>query len=252
MPPRCALVAVADAWRWGAVDRATLEGSRRCRRRGRVDRGAGVPERIRQLRPPERARSRQPGLEGLVGRHHVRRRHAADPPIALVEVQGYTYAALLAAADLAAELPDAGLDPGDLRRAHVDLRDRFNERYWDPRGWFALGLDGSGRPIDALTTNPGHALWCGIAEAVTRRSVPRPAARAGPVVGLGTAHAGQVNGRVRPAELPQRLRLAARHSDLRRWCRPLREVGCGRPPRGRRTRRCRPGSPAARPSCSPA
>ena len=25
-------------------------------------------------------------------------------------------------------------------------------------------MDGAGRPIDALTTNPGHALWCGIAE----------------------------------------------------------------------------------------
>ena len=27
-----------------------------------------------------------------------------------------------------------------------------------------LGLDGDGRQVDALTTNPGHALWCGIAD----------------------------------------------------------------------------------------
>jgi len=44
------------------------------------------------------------------------------------------------------------------------LRDDFNDRFWDPRGWFALALDGSGRRVDALTTNPGHALWTGIAE----------------------------------------------------------------------------------------
>ena len=44
------------------------------------------------------------------------------------------------------------------------LRDRVNEDFWDERGWFAMGLDGVGRRIDALTTNPGHALWSGIAE----------------------------------------------------------------------------------------
>ena len=36
--------------------------------------------------------------------------------------------------------------------------------YWDARGWYALALDGQGRPVDALTTNPGHALWAGIAD----------------------------------------------------------------------------------------
>ena len=36
--------------------------------------------------------------------------------------------------------------------------------FWDERGWFAIGLDGDGRQIDSLTTNPGHALWTGIAD----------------------------------------------------------------------------------------
>ena len=44
------------------------------------------------------------------------------------------------------------------------MRRRFNETFWDPRGWFVLGLDGRGRPIDALASNPGHALWTGIAD----------------------------------------------------------------------------------------
>ncbi len=84
-------------------------------------------------------------------------------PIALVEVQGYTYAALVGAADLA--------DPMNLRhrapalRARADrFRDQFNAAFWDARGHYVLGLDGSGWPIDAVTTNPGHALWAGIAE----------------------------------------------------------------------------------------
>lgn len=83
-------------------------------------------------------------------------------PIALAEVQGYAYAALLGAAELAAPM---GLshDPGALGRAAADLRSRFNVSFWDQRGWFAMGLDGAGRRIDSLTTNPGHALWTGIA-----------------------------------------------------------------------------------------
>jgi glycogen debranching enzyme len=84
-------------------------------------------------------------------------------PIALVEVQGYTYAALLGAADLA---PSMGLrhEPGVLRKRADRLRSAFNDTFWDPQGWYALGLDRDGRRIDSLTTNPGHALWTGICD----------------------------------------------------------------------------------------
>ena len=30
-----------------------------------------------------------------------------------------------------------------------------------------MALDGEGRAVDALTTNPGHALWTGIADPST-------------------------------------------------------------------------------------
>jgi glycogen debranching enzyme len=86
------------------------------------------------------------------------------PPIGLVEVQGYTYAALVGAAELA-DVQPLGHDASDLRRRANDLRDRFNDVMWDERGWFVLGVDGDGRAIDSLTTNPGHALWSGIADA---------------------------------------------------------------------------------------
>jgi glycogen debranching enzyme len=85
-------------------------------------------------------------------------------PIALVEVQGYAYAALLGAAALS-DVVDLAHHRDDLVASAERLRTRFNERFWDPRGWFGVGLDGSGRRIDALTTNAGHALWTGIADA---------------------------------------------------------------------------------------
>ncbi|WP_127131937.1 glycogen debranching N-terminal domain-containing protein [Georgenia sp. SYP-B2076] len=86
-----------------------------------------------------------------------------EPPIYLVEVQAYAYAALLGAAELA-ERVHLQQEPRVLRERAERLRDRFNKVFWDARGWFALGVDGRGRVIDSLTTNPGHALWCGIAE----------------------------------------------------------------------------------------
>jgi glycogen debranching enzyme len=86
-----------------------------------------------------------------------------EGPIALAEVQGYAYAAYLGAAELATRIPSTRRSDELLERAN-ELRRSFNEHFWDERGWFVLGLDGEGRPIDALTTNPGHALWTGIAE----------------------------------------------------------------------------------------
>ena len=87
-----------------------------------------------------------------------------EAPIALVEVQGYTYAALLGAAELVEPMA-LRRDADALRERAAVLKTRFNESFWDPRGWYAMGLDRDGRRIDALSTNPGHALWTGIADA---------------------------------------------------------------------------------------
>ncbi|HEY0485385.1 MAG TPA: glycogen debranching N-terminal domain-containing protein [Mycobacteriales bacterium] len=88
----------------------------------------------------------------------------AEPPIALCEVQGYTYAAYLTRSHFAHAAGDAegaehwGHKAGELKR-------RFNEQFWlEDRGWFAIGLDGDKRPIDALTSNIGHCLWTGIVD----------------------------------------------------------------------------------------
>jgi len=88
----------------------------------------------------------------------------AQPPIALAEVQGYTYAAYLARADLARDVDDPAAE-ARWRAKAADLKAAFNRDFWLPeRGWFAVGLDRDKRPIDALTSNPGHCLWSGIAD----------------------------------------------------------------------------------------
>ncbi|MFI5679995.1 glycogen debranching N-terminal domain-containing protein [Streptomyces cellulosae] len=90
----------------------------------------------------------------------------AQAPLALAEVQGYAYEAALAGAALldAFALPD-----GDRWRTFAaDLAERFRSRFWvsDQHGPYpAMALDGSGRPVDAVTSNMGHLLATGILNA---------------------------------------------------------------------------------------
>ncbi|MEU7145633.1 glycogen debranching N-terminal domain-containing protein [Nocardia sp. NPDC046473] len=85
-----------------------------------------------------------------------------EAPIALAEVQGYTYAAYVARATLAAGTGDHPAAERWRAKA-AQLKTAFNEAFWLPdRGWFAIGLDQDKRPIDALTSNIGHCLWTGI------------------------------------------------------------------------------------------
>ena len=95
-------------------------------------------------------------------------------PIALCEVQGYVYGAYLARAHFADEMGEDDVAAKWRARA-ADLKERFNEEFWlEEQGWFAMGLDADKRPIDALASNMGHALWTGIvdqdkAAAIARR-----------------------------------------------------------------------------------
>ena len=86
-----------------------------------------------------------------------------DTPIALCEVQAYVYGAFRARAELAAVRADA--DGAAHWHARADaLAERFDRDFWMPDvGWYALGLDGDKRQIDATASNAGHCLWTGIA-----------------------------------------------------------------------------------------
>jgi glycogen debranching enzyme len=87
----------------------------------------------------------------------------ARPPIALVEVQGYQYAARLAMAQLAEVLGHADLASPCRERAEA-LRRRFATDFWMPEeGTYALALDGDKRRCEVVASNPGHCLWTGIA-----------------------------------------------------------------------------------------
>lgn len=96
------------------------------------------------------------GINDIAGR-------SAEPAIALCEVQGYCYAALLARAELADEF-DEHQRALRLRRRAEELQARFAEAFWLPdKGWYAVALDGRKRAVDALTSNAAHCLWSGIA-----------------------------------------------------------------------------------------
>lgn len=90
----------------------------------------------------------------------------AEPPIALVEVQGYAHAA----ARHAATLLDAFDRPGGGRwRAWADaLAGRFRQHFWvdDSAGPYpAIALDAASRPVDILTSNIGHLFGSGLLDA---------------------------------------------------------------------------------------
>jgi glycogen debranching enzyme len=94
----------------------------------------------------------------------------AEPPIALAEVQAYVYMAKERMGDVYRALgrPE---DAERLRREADQLRARFNEAFWlEDERYFAEALDADKRPVRTVTSNPGHALYCGIVD--EDRAVP--------------------------------------------------------------------------------
>jgi glycogen debranching enzyme len=98
----------------------------------------------------------------------------AEPPIRLVEVQGYAYAAACGGAEL---LDRFGRPDGEAWRIWAaDLRERFHRRFWveDDRGrYLAIALDANGDPVDAPTSNMGHVLTSGLLEPAQASVVAR-------------------------------------------------------------------------------
>jgi glycogen debranching enzyme len=84
----------------------------------------------------------------------------ATLPIALCEHQGMVVAAKRAWADVAAEVfgdtPTAARLRSDADRLAGQIEERF---WWEEQGTYYLGLDGDKRPIETVSSNPGHLLW---------------------------------------------------------------------------------------------
>jgi glycogen debranching enzyme len=97
----------------------------------------------------------------------------AEPPIALCEVQGYAYAAWVAASQIAAVLGDDERSATLKERARL-LRLRFEQAFWLPDlGTYALAVDGNKRPCRVRTSNPGHCLYTGIIDPIRADRVAR-------------------------------------------------------------------------------
>jgi glycogen debranching enzyme len=87
----------------------------------------------------------------------------ARGPIALVEVQGYVYAAKRGAAACARRLGKSAR-AAELERQAEALRQRFEKCFWcEEIGSYALALDGAKAACKVKTSNAGHALYTGIA-----------------------------------------------------------------------------------------
>lgn len=87
----------------------------------------------------------------------------ATPPLASAEVQGYTYDALVRAADLLRTELDDPVRADNLEERAVKIYNQFNEEFWLPeRQFYAAALTDDGRCADTLTSNVGQCLWSGI------------------------------------------------------------------------------------------
>jgi glycogen debranching enzyme len=83
----------------------------------------------------------------------------AKPPIALCEVQGYVYDAKFRMSSLLRTFGDVKT-ADRLKREAADLAHRFDRAYWVPsRGFYAMALDADKKPLEVISSNPGHLLF---------------------------------------------------------------------------------------------
>ena len=85
-----------------------------------------------------------------------------EAPIALCELQGYAFDAMLRMAEIYDLLkePEAA---ADLRERARRLYHQFNEVFWwESEGTYYLGLDKDKRPMQTVASNAGHCLASGI------------------------------------------------------------------------------------------
>jgi glycogen debranching enzyme len=89
----------------------------------------------------------------------------AEAPIALCEVQGYTYLAYREAALMAFDLNEKSLSQA-LEEEAERLQSRFEAAFWcEELGTYALAIDGDGKPCQVRSSNAGQVLFTGIARA---------------------------------------------------------------------------------------
>ena len=122
----------------------------------------------------------------------------AEPPIALCEVQGYVYAAKLAAARLTRMLGDV-TGCSELEVQAENLRTKFEEAFWcEDLGTYALALDGKKRPCRVRASNAGHCLYTGIVSPERARRVVETLMNAESFTGWGIRTLASTEARYNP------------------------------------------------------
>ncbi len=87
-----------------------------------------------------------------------------EPPVALVEVQGYQYLALKEVSKFAETKGDFDLSKKLNERAE-ELKKNFNKKFWMPdKNFYCLALDRKKQQKKSITSNPGHLLFTDIIE----------------------------------------------------------------------------------------
>jgi glycogen debranching enzyme len=87
-----------------------------------------------------------------------------EPPVALVEVQGYAYKAMKEMAVLLSRKGEISL-AAKLEKSAALLKKNFNQDFWlEEKRIFAQALDADNKPVEVLTSNPGHCLFCDIVD----------------------------------------------------------------------------------------
>ena len=116
---------------------------------GLLEYRAGTPEGLRN-------QGWKDSDDGIVGDDGV----PLEPPITLIEPQGYVVRAKRGIARLMALDGDAA-GAEQLEREADEMQARL-ERFWVPeRGHYGMALGPDGRPTGALGSNQGHLLWAG-------------------------------------------------------------------------------------------
>lgn len=86
-------------------------------------------------------------------------------PLAVIEVQGYVYAALNSVANLASARSHQ-TEADHWRGRAEQLRVQIEQHFWLPEtGSYAIAIDGDGTPCRVRASNAGHLLFCGVPSA---------------------------------------------------------------------------------------
>jgi glycogen debranching enzyme len=86
------------------------------------------------------------------------------PPVAIIEAQGYVYAAFQNLISLGRETGKNHISKEALTKSEV-LKRKFNQEFWmEEEKYFALALDGEKERRHVVTSNPGHLLFTRIVD----------------------------------------------------------------------------------------